>query len=168
MGVPVIWPVVGLMESGEGSPVADQTYGGKPPTACTVNEYGELATPLGKAVVVMLIGPVTVTVSVTAGIFVPEAVRVAVPGPTEVIVTLVVGMLLPSQKKVHRRLYRDHAWIARRHGNRNSGSALRHCRRENQTLLYLRIESGNDQTLTGPGDGGADLNRDGLGCGEIR
>jgi uncharacterized protein YaaW (UPF0174 family) len=33
LGVPVIWPVLELMASGEGSPVADHLYGVVPPVA---------------------------------------------------------------------------------------------------------------------------------------
>jgi hypothetical protein len=40
LGVPVIWPVDALIASGEGSPVALQVYGGRPPVPVIVNEYG--------------------------------------------------------------------------------------------------------------------------------
>src|SRR4051794_31807044 len=64
--VPVITPVAVLIISGDGSPVADQTYGVTPPVAVTVALYGAPGTPLGSDVDVIVSDASTVTVVVTS------------------------------------------------------------------------------------------------------
>src|SRR5579883_801173 len=56
VGVPVMAPVEGLIESPPGRPVADQVYGGVPPVAASVALYGWPAVPVGSSVVVIVMG----------------------------------------------------------------------------------------------------------------
>jgi hypothetical protein len=73
-----------------------------PPLAWIDPEYAVPTEPLGSDVVVIVSGPTTVTVVVTAGMLVPLAEIVAVPGPTEVIGTAIVdvGLLFTGNVSV--------------------------------------------------------------------
>ncbi len=53
VGVPEMTPVPALIVRPAGSPVADQLYGGVPPTALTVAEYAVAAVPAGSDAVVI-------------------------------------------------------------------------------------------------------------------
>ena len=54
LGVPLMTPVLGLIDIVEGSPVADHVYDGVPPVALTVALYATFDTPLGSVAVVMV------------------------------------------------------------------------------------------------------------------
>ena len=54
VGVPVMAPVLELMERLAGSPVADHVYGVAPPVAATLAEYGLPATPTGRGDAVVI------------------------------------------------------------------------------------------------------------------
>ena len=62
VGVPMMDPLLKLMERPAGSPVADQVYGPRPPVARTVAEYVLFAVPFGRLVVVILSGDAAMTI----------------------------------------------------------------------------------------------------------
>ena len=98
-GVPEITPVVGLILSPAGKPVADQVKGDLPPDEAMVAVYAVPTAASVKAVVVMASRSTTVTVVVTSGILTPLALIVVVPKPTELTGIRIAGEVLPSQTK---------------------------------------------------------------------
>lgn len=106
VGVPVICPVLGLMLSPAGNPVADQLYGCMPPSADTAALYAVPTVPLGSVAVVMesSAGAMTTVnvLLVVCGVGAPESVTVTVtefvPGVVgvPVICPVLVLMLSPA------------------------------------------------------------------------
>ena len=60
VGVPVIAPVLELIDSPVGKPVADQLYGGAPPEPATVELYAAVFSACGN-VVVEIVGAALIT-----------------------------------------------------------------------------------------------------------
>lgn len=110
VGIPVICPVLALMLSPAGNPVADQLYGVMPPSAATVALYAAPTVPLGSvAVVIESNAGAIVTVNVlvaVCGVGVPESVTVTftvlVPAAVgvPVICPVLVLMLSPAGNPV--------------------------------------------------------------------
>ncbi len=84
-GVPVMAPVEALIESGVGSPVADQVYGFVPPVAVAVRLYAWPAVPEGsEAVVIVRVADAMLSVSVVlvlCGVGAAESVTLIVTLP---------------------------------------------------------------------------------------